>query len=28
MIRVNDQDLIKRAFELNPPNLPDRPTDV
>jgi hypothetical protein len=28
VIRVDDRDLIKRAFELNPPNLPDRPTDV
>lgn len=28
VIRVDDRDLIKRAFELNPPNLPDRPADV
>jgi hypothetical protein len=27
VIRVDDPALIKRAFELNPPNLPDRPTE-
>ncbi|EGV16895.1 hypothetical protein [Thiocapsa marina] len=28
VIRVDDPELIKRAFELNPPNLPDRSTDA
>jgi hypothetical protein len=28
VIRVDDPELIKRAFELNPPHLPDRPGDA
>ncbi|RKT46411.1 hypothetical protein [Thiocapsa rosea] len=28
VIRVDDPELIKRAFELNPPDLPDRPADA
>ncbi|WP_296810438.1 hypothetical protein [Thiocapsa sp.] len=28
VVRVDDPDLIKRAFELNPPDLPDRPGDA
>jgi hypothetical protein len=28
VIRVDDPELIKRAFELHPPTLPERPTDV
>jgi hypothetical protein len=27
-IRVDDPELIKRAFDLNPPDLPDRPADA
>ncbi|MFB1490278.1 MULTISPECIES: hypothetical protein [unclassified Thiocapsa] len=28
VIRVDDPELIQRAFELNPPDLPDRPGDA
>jgi hypothetical protein len=28
VIRVDDPELIKRALELNPPDLPDRPADA